>query len=143
VALWRIFLIILISKTQPELPMKYFFLALALTLFAGSHLQAEDAVQPDDIFKKLLAAQVAKDYEAFVADGTTNLKAALTKTQFMAASDLMVPRLAAGYDVVPLGNLHQRGYDVYLYRLRCKDGSDDILGTLSLQDGKVAGIYFK
>ena len=85
---------------------------------------------------------MAKNYEAFVAHGTTELKAALTKTQFDASSDLMIARAKGGCDIDLLGDLNQKGYHVFLYRLRFKDGTDDMLGTLTLKDGLVAGIYF-
>jgi len=123
--------------------MKPILLIFALILLASLGLRADGTTAADAIFKSLLAAQVAKDYDAFIADGTTELKAALTKTQFNASSDLMIPKLASGYDLTSLGELNQRGYQVYLYRLRFKNGSDDMLGTLGLKDGKVGGIYFK
>ncbi len=72
-----------------------------------------------------------------------NLKAALTRTQFDAASNLINKRTSGGYDTTFLGELNQHGYQVFLYRLRFKDGGDDILGTMSLMDDKVGGIYFK
>ena len=122
--------------------MKYLLAIIALVSFAGLNLKAEDDASAKIIFQKLLDAQIAKDYDAFVANGTTNLKAALTKTQFEASSDILKPKLEAGYEITGLGELNQRGYEVYLYRLRFKNGSDDILGTLSLKDGKVGGIYF-
>ena len=50
------------------------------------------------IFKKLLAAQKSKDYDAFVADGTSELKAALTITQFNASSDILNARFKGGYE---------------------------------------------
>jgi hypothetical protein len=123
--------------------MKPLLLILGLALLASLSLQADDAVQADALFKKLLAAQAAKDYDPFVADASTGLKAALSKTQFEASSDLMIPKLAAGYEIAPLGELNQRGCEVYLYRLRFKNGGDDMLGTLSLKEGKVAGILFR
>ena len=95
------------------------------------------------VFKKLLASQAAKDYDAFIADGTDMLKAALSKTQFEASSNIMNARFKGGYDTVYLGELNQKGFEVYLYRLRFKDGGDDMLGTLSLKDGKVGGIWFR
>ena len=119
---------------------------LCVVLFALSlclHLRAEDATQAEQIIKKLLTAQETKDYNAFVEDGTDQLKAALGKTQFEAAANIVDARLKVGYDLTLLGELNQKGYDVYLYRLRFKDSGDDMLATLSLKDGKVGGIYFK
>lgn len=106
-------------------------------------LHAADNTQAEKIFKNLLAAQTAKDYDAFVADDDDNLKTALTKTQFDAASNFIIKRTNGGYETTFLGELNQHGYQVFLYRLRFKDGGDDILGTMSLKDDKVGGIYFK
>jgi hypothetical protein len=117
---------------------------LAATLSWSSFtLHAADGAQAEKIFKNLLTAQTAKDYDAFVADADDSLKAALTKTQFDAASNVMIKRTSGGYDTTFLGVLNQHGYQVFLYRLRFKDGGDDMLGTMSLKDDKVGGIYFK
>ena len=118
-------------------------LLIAIFLSCSFMLHAADSAQAEKIFKSLLAAQTAKDYDAFLADATDNLKAALTKTQFDASSDFMIKRTGGGYDTTFLGELNQHGYQVFLYRLRFKDGGDDMLGTMSLKDDKVGGIYFK
>ena len=106
-------------------------------------LRAQDTTKADETFHKLLAAQETRNYDAFVADGTDQLKAALGKGQFEAACNVVDARLKVGYDVTLLGELNQKGYEVYLYRLRFKDSGDDMLGTLSLKEGKVGGIFFK
>ena len=123
--------------------MKAFLFAALFAFTSCAGLRAQDSEKADLVMKKLLTAQEAKDYEAFVADGTDQLKGALGKTQFEAAANLVDARLKVGYDLTLLGELNQRGYEVYLYRLRFKDSSDDMLATLSLKDGKVGGIYFK
>jgi len=133
--------------------MKTLLLSLAFIAFTSPGLHAENASisatvfrkyqAAETIFQKLLAAEKAKNYDGFIADGTTELKAALTKMQFEASSDLLKPKLYAGYDMDLMGDLNQKGYEIYLFRLRFKNGGDDILSTLSLKDGKVAGIYFK
>jgi hypothetical protein len=117
---------------------------LIVTLSLGPFsLRAADTAQADKIFKQLIAAQTAKDYDAFVADADDNLKVALTKARFDASSDFMNRRTLGGYEITFLGELNQHGYQVFLYRLRFKDGGDDMLGTMSLKDDKVGGIYFK
>ena len=110
---------------------------------AQAQESAVDQAAADILFHQLLDAQATKNYDAFVAHGTLQLKAALTKTQFDASSDLMIARLKGGCDVDSLGELNQRGLQVYLYRLSFKDGGDDMLGTMALKNGQVAGIYFK
>ena len=117
-----------------------------LALFTGVTRAEQpmfDQQKADALFHQLLNAQALKDYEAFVAHGTLELKAALGKTQFDAASDFMNNRLKGGYEVDPFGELNQRGLQVFLYRLRFKDGGDDMLGVMSLKDDQVGGIYFK
>ena len=79
---------------------------------------------------------------AFDADGDAAFKG-LTKEQFEAVVKLLAPRFKAGYEVIFLGNLKQKGYDVSLWKLAFKDGGDDMLGTLSLKDGKVGGFWVK
>jgi hypothetical protein len=118
-------------------------LMMAVFLSCSFPIHAADNAQAEKIFKSLLAAQTAKDYNAFVADATDNLKAALTKTQFDASSNILNQRASGGYDITFLGELNQHGYQVFLYRLRFKDGGDDMLGTMSLKDDKVGGIFFK
>jgi hypothetical protein len=115
---------------------------MALSLGSPA-LHAADNSQAEKIFKNLITAQTAKDYDAFVADADDSLKAALTKTQFEAASNLIIRRTSGGFETTFLGELNQHGYQVFLYRLRFNDGGDDLLGTMSLKDDKVGGIYFK
>ena len=117
-------------------------LLLVVALCGVYTLRAQDPAQADALFKKMLAAEEAKDYDAFIADGTDQLKAALSKSQFDAVCNLMNGRFKGGYDSSPLGELNQKGFEVHLYRLRFKDGGDDVLATLSVKNGKVGGIFF-
>jgi hypothetical protein len=126
-----------------QLLMKTALLAAALTLFVCLNVRAQDPAAAGLLLQKMLLAETSKDYGSFAADGTDQLKAALTATQFDAVANLMNPRLLAGYVTTFLGDLNQRGFEVYLYRLRFKDGGDDVLATLSVKDAKVGGIYFK
>ena len=132
---------------MPSSAMKGGLVLLAgwLALSPGTYAQPAPVDQDlaDQRLHQLVDAEADKDYASFVANGTTQLKAALTKTQFEASSDLLAPRLKAGCDIDALGELNQHGFQVYLYRLRCKDKGDDILATMTLKDSQVAGIYFK
>lgn len=114
-----------------------FLLLSSVSAFATTEEQAGAT------FKKLLEAQAAKDYAAFVADGTDALKAALSQAQFEGAADYLGKRFKDGYDTKCLGELKQQGCQVFLFKIECKDGGDDLLATLALKDDKVAGIYFK
>ena len=123
--------------------MRGLILAAAVWCGAVSSLQAADQTMADTLFQSLITAQTARNYDAFIADASDPLKAALTRTQFIASSDILNKRFAGGYEVTPFGELNQKGYQTFLYRLRFKDGSDDILASMSLKADKVEGIYFK
>jgi len=116
---------------------------IGLLFLSACEVYAADNFQAEKIFMKLIAAQTAGDYDAFIADANDAVRAALTKTQFEAASNFLNKRTSGGYETTLLGELNQHGYQVFLFRLRFKDGGDDILGTLSLKDDKVGGIFFK
>ncbi len=123
--------------------MRRLIAAVVVLWSAVSSVQAADEAMADVLFQSLLAAQTAKNYDAFVANASDPLKAALTKTQFEASSNILNKRFAGGYEVAFFGELNQKGYQTFLYRLRFKDGGDDLLGTMSLKNDKVEGIYFK
>lgn len=123
--------------------MRRLILAVAVWCGAMISLQAADQTMANTLFQSLLAAQTDRNYDAFIANATDPLKAALTRTQFEASSDVLNKRFAGGYEVTPFGDMNQKGYQTFLYRLRFKDGSDDILASMSLKADKVEGIYFK
>ena len=114
-----------------------------LTLSASACLAAgaQDSARP--VLDKLLKAVEANDYDSFVADGTAEVKAALTKQMLEGVSAQMAPRMKKGYDATYLGELKQSGCKVYLWKLAYKDGRDDTLARLSLKDGKVAGFLLQ
>jgi hypothetical protein len=109
----------------------------AVCLAAG----AEDSARP--VLDKLLKAVEANDYESFVADGTPEVKAGLTKQMLEGVSAQMAPRMNKGYDAAFLGELKQQGCRVYLWKLTYKDGGDDTLVRLTLKAGKVAGFLLQ
>jgi hypothetical protein len=102
---------------------------------------AEETARP--VLERLLKAVEANDYDSFVADGTPEVKAALTKQMLEGVSAQMAPRMKKGYDATYLGELKQQGCQVYLWKLTYKDGGDDTLARLSLKTGKVAGFLLQ
>jgi len=102
-----------------------------------------DEAAARDLFNQMVAAQDTKDYDAFVAHGDAQLKAGLSRTQFEASSDALKANQAGGTrEVTYLGELDQKGYQVFLFRVRFKSG--DMLASMTLnKQGEVAGIWFK
>ncbi len=115
----------------------FWTLSAAVCLAAGP----EDSARP--VLDKLLKAVAANDYDGFVADGTAEVKAAMTKQMLEGVSAQLSPRMKKGYDATYLGELKQSGGKVYLWKLTYKDGGDDTLARLSLKDGKVAGFLLQ
>ena len=106
--------------------------------------RAGDPTEPGlGTLEKLLRAVETNDYNSFVAEGNDAVKAALTKPMLQGVSGQLAPRLKQGYVCTPLGELRQQGCRVLLWKLKYKDGGDDTLAKLSLQDGKVAGFWLQ
>ncbi len=121
------------------------FIALFLTLLAGipaALAAAEPAKEDAALSAKLMAAIVKPDYEAFVADGEDAFKQ-LRKEQFEAFAAKIGPKLAAGHQFTYLGELKQKGYRVTLWKISFPDGSDDLVASLSVKDGKVGGFFIR
>ena len=112
-----------------------------LILFATVAVRANPDEATQTVFKKLMSATISNNYDAFVAECDAKMKAALTKPMLEGVSKQLEARVKQGYDALYLGELKQQGYAVHLWRLRFKDGGDDILATLSLKDGKVGGFF--
>ncbi len=118
-------------------------ICMCLALSAAVCLAGGAGNSARPVLDKLLKAMEANDYASFVADGTAEVKALLTKQMMEGVSAQMAPRMKKGYDATFLGELKQQGCQVYLWKLAYKDDGDDTLAKLSLKDGKVAGFLLQ
>jgi len=109
----------------------------ALCLAAG----AEETARP--LLDKMLDAVMTNDYDSFVAEGTPEVKAGLTRQMLAGVNSQMAPRMKKGYDATYLGELKQQGCQVMLWKLTYKDGGDDTLARLALKEGKMAGFLLQ
>ncbi|MEO8617358.1 MAG: hypothetical protein ABI600_19660 [Luteolibacter sp.] len=122
--------------------MKTLPILCATILSASSAFASDVPAEAKSASDKLVTALVNSDYDAFVADGDTAFKG-LKKEQFEAVCKQLSARFKGGYETTYLGELKQKGYAVTLWKITFKDGGDDLLGTLSLKDGKVGGYWIK
>jgi hypothetical protein len=113
---------------------------IALNATTGRAADAPPAAEA--AFRKIVAAMTSDNYEMFIADGDAAFRG-LKREAFESVVSQLAPRFKAGFDTTYLGELRQQGFDVSLWRFRFKDGRDDMLGTLSLKDGKVGGFWIK
>ena len=116
-------------------------IAALLWSIVPAHAEPDPTVQA--VFKNLMAAVIADDHGKFLTDCNEVMKEMLTPEKLTSVSEQIAPRAKGGYDADYLGELNQRGYAVHLWRLRFKDGGDDILATLSMKDGKVGGFFLR
>jgi len=114
---------------------------LAAVLLAAVSASAAPDPATQSLFTNLMEATVSDHYDDFIALCDARMKSALTKPMLEEVSAQIKPHATQGYDSEYLGELNQRGYQVYLWRLKFKDGSDDILATMSLKEGRVGGFY--
>ncbi len=91
----------------------------------------------------LLTAIAANNYDALVANAAPALKSRITKETFTQVSAQLSPRLKKGYKLQYLGSLKQQGVEVFLWKITYKDGGDDMLAKLVIQENKVAGFWFQ
>ena len=105
------------------------------------------AAEPDKsvqrTFKKLLAAVQAKDRDAFVADAIEAVKQGVTQQVIDDLYKRLGSRLKKGYEATYLCQLKQGGVQVHLWKMAFKDGGDDVVVRLALEDGKVAGFFLQ
>jgi len=116
-------------------------ITIVATLLSSVSAFAEHDQKTETIFTNLMAATISNNYNDFITDCDAGMKAAITKPMIEGVSRQIEPHAKQGYDAQYLGELNQKGYQVYLWKLKFKDGSNDILATLSIKDGKVGGFY--
>lgn len=104
---------------------------------------ATDGPSTEGTVNTLLAAIATNNYDALVANAAPALKTRITKEAFTQVSTQMSPRLKKGYKLQYLGSLKQQGVEVFLWKITYKDGGDDMLARLVIQEDKVAGFWFQ
>lgn len=99
--------------------------------------------QTEAIMKSMLDAIQANSLTDFGALGDQSVKSAMTQQILDKMNQLLGPRLSQGYTVVGMGTLRKEGALVSLWKLEFKDQGDDVLVTMAMKDGKVAGFYLR
>lgn len=120
-------------------------LPFLMVCLLGQMIPVQAAEAPADArtaVDQLVGALVAGDHAAFVAGGDEAFRG-FKKEPFDAVCVQIAPLFKKGYETTYLGDLKQKGYAVTLWKFSFKDGSDDLLGTLSLKNGKIGGFWIK
>ncbi len=90
----------------------------------------------------LLTAIATNNYDAFTVNATPSLKNIITQETFRQASAGLSPRLKKGYELQYLGSFKNHGVETFLWKIIYKDGGDDMLAELELQNDKIAFFWF-
>jgi hypothetical protein len=104
---------------------------------------ATDGPSTEGTVNTLLAAIATNNYDALVANAAPALKTRITREAFTQVSTQLSPRLKKGYKLQYLGSLKQQGVEIFLWKITYKDGGDDLLARLVIQEDKVAGFWFQ
>jgi uncharacterized membrane-anchored protein YitT (DUF2179 family) len=104
---------------------------------------AQSPQQTETVVKSMLGAIQAGSLTDFVAPGDQSVKSAMTQQMLDSMNQLLGPRLKQGYTAVGIGSLRKEGAVVYLWKLEFKDEGDDVLVTIAIKEGKVAGFYIR
>lgn len=114
-------------------------LGVASPVFAASPTAGSDDKQ---LVHNLLETMIKDDYEGFMSHVTPDFGNVAAR-DFMFIAAQMGPRLAQGYELEYFGMLQQLGYDISVWKISFSDDNDDVLATLNVRDGKVAGFFMQ
>jgi hypothetical protein len=103
---------------------------------------ATDGPSTQGTVDTLLTAIATNDYDAFIANAIPSLKTIITQETFRQASARLSPRLGKGYKLQYLGSFKNHGVETFLWKIIYKDGGDDMLAELELQNDRVAFFWF-
>ena len=133
------------SLRQPSLSRVAFWTIIVAVIFGlvSQVAYAQTVQQAEAILKSMLVATQANSLTDFVALSDQSVKSAMTQSILDHMNQLLGPRMKQGYTVVGLGTLKKEGAVVYLWKLEFKDEGDDVLITMAMKEGKVAGFYLR
>ena len=137
-------LLALCLLTLTRLPAQDAALGAPLPAAAPMAIASEPKASADDLalFSALFTAIENDDYAAFVASGDAGFKE-LPQANFNSVSAQLAPKFKGEHEVTYLGVLKQKGFHITVWKISYKDGSDDMLASLSVRDGKVGGFLIR
>ena len=95
------------------------------------------------ILSKLMQAISQNDYEAFISNGTSQFKSAVTKQIFNGVEDQVGSLIRGGYQTAYLAQLNKQGNKVHLWNITYATSKENTLAKLVVTENKVAGFWIK
>ncbi len=87
----------------------------------------------------MTAALSTADYEAFISGLGEGARERVTRERFEQMFEPYIARFKGGFESAYLTQLRQEGCEVHVWKVTFRDGGDDYLIKLALENGKVAG----
>ncbi len=115
------------------------FLSLLIGAFSLGGCRSKPPKDATTIFDQLIEAIKSNDYKLFISSADDNFKKAITESKFNDFSSKLSESFNAGVSLKYLTSIQQKGYDIYLWQIDCKD-SHQFIARLVLKDSEIAGL---
>jgi hypothetical protein len=121
-----------------------FFVLVVLTASRIVNAQTK-APHPDERAQviKLLKCIENDQYGAFVEGGSDYFKSRISEEHFHNVSERLAQHLKNGYEVKFLTEFKQADLVGTLWKIEYRDGFDDALVKIFMENGKIAGVWFQ
>ncbi len=118
-----------------------FLVAVLVTPVSSLAADAPGAAQT--AFDALMNSIATKNYDKFVAAGSTAFKQDMNKQMFDQVVAQVSGPLSKGYTVEYLAELNQHGYKAYVWKISYDSSPENTLAKLVLEDGSVVGFWLQ
>ena len=92
---------------------------------------------------KLLECIENDQYGTFIEGGSDYFKSRISEQHFHNVSERLAQHLKNGYDVKFLTEFKQADLVGTLWKIEYRDGFDDALAKIFMENGKIAGFWFQ
>jgi RNA polymerase sigma-70 factor (ECF subfamily) len=115
----------------------------ALPASAPSGPEPAVTAEADMIARHMLGAVAAGSYDGFLAFADDVFKGGLQKSTLDEVVAAVGSKLARGYTLEPLGTLRREDHLLSVWRLELREGGDEHLVRLAIQDGRAVGFWIE
>ncbi|MGC8660615.1 MAG: hypothetical protein ACP5U1_16225 [Desulfomonilaceae bacterium] len=128
-----------------KIPLLTVLLPLMIWTYSHSAAQVQQYQHPEerDMVTKLLKSIQDDQYDTFIEHGSDYFKSRISREHFHNVSERLAQHLKNGFDVIFLTEFKQAGVVGTLWKIEYRDGFDDALAKIFLENGKVEGFWFQ
>jgi len=114
-------------------------MACLLLTAQSAFARSESTVQAEKLMTWQLDAVTATDFHKFIANGNRAFRQLMDEYTFDSTRMQRQAKLKKGYRLEYLGAIRRLGMDEHLWRIHIKGDKYQLLGSLSIAQGKVVG----